>query len=136
MVGTCSNGGNNKVAPFSMKAYFNEVLPIYILYGMTPEQYWKEDTSYAVAYKEAYEIREKKKNEEMWWQGLYTYAALCKAAPLFAMKPSQPAPYLDMPIPRSEEEKAENEAKKQAAVMKEYMLSFTQQHNREEEARE
>ena len=46
---------------------------MYILYGMTYEQFWNGDPKMAVAYREAHLLRRKMLNEELWLSGLYNY---------------------------------------------------------------
>lgn len=42
-----------------------------MLYGMTYADYWHGDPWMVVAYREAYMLKQRKKNEEMWIQGAY-----------------------------------------------------------------
>ena len=46
-----------------------------MLYGMSYDEYWHGDPWLVVPYREAYLLRQRKRNEEMWIQGLY----FCKA---------------------------------------------------------
>ena len=67
---------------------------------MTPEQYWDGDPALAKHYRKAEEIRRKRRNEELWLQGMYIYEALCDVAPVlhsFAKKGTKPRPYADHP---------------------------------------
>ena len=51
-------------------------------------------------YRKAEEIRRKRRNEELWLQGMYIYEALCDVAPVFhafAKKGTKPRPYSDHP---------------------------------------
>ncbi len=50
--------------------------PTYITYGMTYEQYWYGDPNMARAYEDAYLLKKRVKNEELWLQGLYIYRAV------------------------------------------------------------
>jgi hypothetical protein len=54
----------------------------------------------------------KKKNEELWLQGLYIYNALCSVSPVlhaFAKPGTKAHPYMDEPIPRTYKEIKEYE---------------------------
>ena len=67
---------------------------------MTPEQYWDGDPSLAKYYRKAYELQRKRRNEELWLQGMYVYEAICDASPLlqaFAKKGTKAHPYADHP---------------------------------------
>lgn len=85
---------------------FVRQLPFYMAIGMTPDQYWNEDCMLAKYYREAYELKRKERNHDLWLQGLYVYHALCDASPLFrfSTKPQKAAPYLDEPFAVSQKE--------------------------------
>ena len=94
--------GDGRSVPFSNSytTKFHEVFPYYLSIGMTPEQYWDGDPLLAKYYRQAEEIKQKRKNQELWLQGLYFYEALCDVAPIlhaFAKKGTKPAPYPDHP---------------------------------------
>ena len=44
---------------------------MYMLYGMTYAQFWYGDPWMARAYSEAYLLKRKAKNEELWLEGIY-----------------------------------------------------------------
>ena len=64
---------------------------------MTYDLFWHGDATLVRAYREAEEIRKNRRNQEMWWQGMYIYEAICNAAPLirtsFGKKVVKPLPY-------------------------------------------
>ena len=75
---------------------------------MTPEQYWDGDPSLAKYYRQADEIKQKRKNQELWLQGMYIYEALCDVAPIFhafAKRGTKPAPYPDHPYSLTNKER-------------------------------
>jgi hypothetical protein len=82
---------------------------------MTPEQYWDEDPMLAQYYRKAEEMRQKRRNEELWLQGMYIYEALCDVAPVlhaFAKRGTKPAPYSDHPYSiTNKDREAEKELK-------------------------
>jgi len=55
----------------SYSEIFEELCPTFIAYGMTYEQYWYGDPWMARAYAQAYLVRRKIENENMWIQGAY-----------------------------------------------------------------
>ena len=100
---------------------FYEVLPYYMSIGMTYEQYWDGDPMLAKYYREAEEIRNERKNQELWLQGMYIYEALCDVAPIlhsFAKKGTKPAPYSDTPYAITEKQRIriENERERKMAM--------------------
>lgn len=89
---------------------FNRVFPYYLHIGMTPAQFWDEDSTLAKSYYQKYLLDIEHRNQEMWWQGAYIYQGVSVALSNFAKKKSQrPLKYLEKPIritPEREEEKA------------------------------
>ena len=74
---------------------FNTHFPYYLSIGMTEEQYWDGDPELVKYYRKAEEIRNEKRNQELWLQGMYIYEALCDASPIFhafAKKGTKPRP--------------------------------------------
>lgn len=97
-----SADGGGQSAPFlnSYTTAFYDQFPYYLSIGMTPEQYWDGDPMLAKYYRKAEELRNKRRNTELWLQGMYIYEALCDVSPVlhaFAKKGSKPAPYPDHP---------------------------------------
>ena len=50
-----------------------------MLYGMTSEQFWFGDPWMVIAFQQAYLLRQRKRNEEMWIQGAYVANAVATA---------------------------------------------------------
>ena len=94
---------------------------------MTPEQYWDGDPMLAKYYREADELRRKRRNEELWLQGMYIYEALCDVSPVlraFAKRGTKPVPYADHPYAitvRDREEEKKLEEKREREKAKRYM---------------
>ena len=102
--------GGGRSVPFSNSytAKFYEVFPYYLSIGMTPEQFWDGDSLLAKYYRKADELKQKRKNQELWLQGMYIYEALCDVAPIlqaFAKKGTKPTPYSDHPYALSTKER-------------------------------
>lgn len=106
--------GSGQSAPFS-NSYTNvfyDQFPYYLSIGMTPAQYWDEDPALVKYYRKADEIRNKRRNQEMWLQGLYIYDALCDVAPIlhaFAKKGTKPTPYPDHPYALTKRERKDEQ---------------------------
>ena len=101
---------------------FYEVFPYYLSIGMTYEQFWEGDPHLVKYYRQAYEMRIERKNQELWLQGLYVYEALCDVAPILqamAKKGTKARPYPEQPYSITEKQrKREIEEKERAVAMK------------------
>lgn len=66
-------------------------------------------------YREAYTLRRKERNYELWLQGLYIYHALCDVSPLFRFSthPQKAIPYPEEPFPISKADAEEQEKAKE-----------------------
>ena len=81
--------------------------------GMSYEDFWDGDVDMVTTYRMAAELRDKRRNQELWLQGMYIYEALCDASPLFrfSMKKGtvRPEPYAKEPYPITAAELKERE---------------------------
>ena len=83
---------------------------------MTHEQYWEGDCALVKYYRKAEELRNEKRNQELWLQGMYIYEALCDVAPVlhsFAKKGTKPTPYSTKPYPLNDKQIKRDEEEKQ-----------------------
>ena len=97
-----SADGGGQSAPFSNRytQAFYDHFPYYLTIGMSPEQYWDGDPGLTKHYRKADELSRRRRNEELWLQGMYIYEALCAVSPVmnaFAKKGTKPRPYTDHP---------------------------------------
>ena len=130
-------GGGSGVEPASVSyvEIFKQHLPYYLAIGVTYEQYWNEDCTLVKYYREAFEIKKRIRNQELWLQGKYFYDALIEVSPIlraFAKNGSTPEPYTSEPYPLSEkelQEKKEREAKAKYDSIKAKMLAAQKQIN-------
>ena len=79
---------------------------MYMVYGMTYEQFWYGDPWMVKAYQQAYLLKRKVENENMWIQGAYFANAL--ASVLGSMFSKKRTKYLEKPMdifPKTEAEK-------------------------------
>ena len=89
---------------------------MYMLYGMTYEQFWDGDVCMHKAFKEAAKLRKKQTNEDAWLLANYFYEALCATSSLFrGMKPSRPQKFRDAPYDIFEEDKKRREEEERIA---------------------
>lgn len=105
--------------------------------GMTYDEFWNQDVRLVEAYRKAQELREKRRNQELWLQGMYVYEALCDASPLFrfSMKRGtiKPEPYVKEPYPITAaevREREEREARIQEERLKAEFALFVEQMQR------
>jgi hypothetical protein len=101
---------------------------------MTYDEFWNQDVSLVVVYRKAQELRDKRRNQELWMQGMYIYEALCDASPLFrfTMKKGsiKPEPYVKEPYPITAEEvrnREEREVRKKEERLKAEFAAFAEQ---------
>lgn len=103
------NGGKsaNGFVPSSLTEQFYEHLPFYLSIGMTYEQYWDGDCLLTRYYRKAHQMKQKRRNQELWVQGAYIYEAIIDIAPVlhaFAKKGVKPLPYVSEPFPLTQKE--------------------------------
>ena len=97
---SADGGGHSAPISNSYTRAFYDNFPYYLAIGMTSEQYWDGDSTLTKYYRKADELNRKRKNEELWLQGMYIYEALCAVSPVmnaFAKKGTKPRPYADHP---------------------------------------
>ena len=110
-------GGQDSSSPsFTYTEKFYELFPYYLAIGMTAEQYWDGDCALVRYYRKAEELRNEKRNQELWLQGMYIYEAICDVAPIlhaFAKKGTKPNPYSTKPYPLNDRQIKRDEEEKQ-----------------------
>lgn len=100
--------------------------------GMSYDEFWYGDVERAVAYRKAQEIRDRRRNQEIWLQGMYIYEALCDVAPIFhafAKKGTKPSPYAKEPYAITEaeiREREEREAREKEERLKAEFAAFAE----------
>ena len=82
---------------------------------MNYEQFWEDDIDLFACYYKAEQIRQKKRNNEMWIMGAYVYNAIGSLAPLLngMSKNHKAQPYMKQPIPLTEDERNEIQRQKE-----------------------
>lgn len=80
---------------------------------MTGEEYWFGEPRLVEAYREAQKIRNERRNQEMWLQGLYNLSAFSAViSNAFGGKGSKKVEYLKEPVELSPRELTPQEARK------------------------
>ena len=125
--------GNEGLSLLSYGKTFEQLCPYYMSIGMSYDEFWNDDVSKVKAYRKAYELKEKRRNQELWLQGMYFYEALCDASPLFrfSMKKGtiKPEPYVKEPYPITEaevKEREDREARKKEERLKAEFAAFVE----------
>lgn len=91
---------------------------------MTPDEYWNGSADLVIHYRKANEIKNERKNQELWLQGLYFYEAIVCVSPVlhaFATKGAKPLPYPNEPYAltkEAQEKKKEEKEKEKFLKMK------------------
>ena len=78
---------------------FDKYFPLYLSYGMNYEQFWNDRVELAKAYRESHKLEMKRKNEELWLNGVYQMEALKSTiGNMFLKKGSKPHQYPKEPL--------------------------------------
>ena len=105
------NSEQQTTSPQQIIDYLDELFAYALSIGMTYEQYWLQDPKLIYSYIKAEELRTKRKNQEMWLQGLYVHIAIGDLVPILNpfSKEHKARKYLDKPIPITQREQEEYE---------------------------
>ena len=125
--------GNKGLTLQSFSNVFEQLCPYYMSIGMSYDEFWNGDVDMVKAYRKANELRDRRRNQDLWLQGRYFYDALCAASPLyrFTMKKGviKPEPYTQEPYPVTYaelREKEEREAKAREERLKAEFTAFVE----------
>ena len=124
---------NGSASLFSFTDSFEKACPEYMALGMTYDEFWNGDPCRAKYYREAEEIRQKKRDYDMWLQGRYVYDALCAVSPLlhaFAPSGTQAIDYTEEPYPRTYKDLKERQ-ERQMRERAEAFAAFVEAKNAE-----
>lgn len=84
---------------------------------MTYEQFWEQDVELVKFYREAWQLKQQVRNQDLWLQGAYIYEAILDAAPVFhpfAKKGTKPVPYREQPYELFTKKTVKTEAEQDA----------------------
>ena len=138
---TEGSGQASSPPSFTYTEKFYESFPYYLAIGMSYEQYWDGDCTLVKYYRKAEELRNEKRNQELWLQGMYVYEAICDVAPIlhaFAKKGTKPAPYSAKPYAITEKQikqDAEEKQRKLADKGKKFMEAMAASVNKKFEGK-
>ena len=121
-------GGEQRPAPrFAYTEKFNEVFPFYLSIGMTYEQFWEQDCELVKFYREAARIKQERRNQDLWLQGMYVYEAILDASPVLnamAKKGTKPKPYRSEPYELFQKKGQKKTEKKSDSKALAFMQAF------------
>lgn len=103
--------------------FFEEVFPAYLAMGMTWSQFWIDDPALVIAYRKAEMIRKRRKNEELWLEGIYVAEALNATVGNMFSK-GQKHPYPAEPFPLTADEQQERREREEKARMERMKAAF------------
>ena len=103
--------------------YFEELFPAYLALGMTWTQFWIDEPELAIAYRKADAIRRRRKNEELWLEGIYVAEAL-SATVCNMFSKGQKHLYPTEPFPLTEDERRERREREEKARMERMKAAF------------
>lgn len=110
--------------PSTFTKIFEEAFPIFLVMGMTYEQFWEGEASLVRAYRKADNIRRKRMNEELWLSGIYVAEALTSTVGNMFSKGNKHN-YPSEPFPLTEDEILERKEREHKARMERIKASFT-----------
>ena len=116
---TEEDGQQGSPSLFTYTEKFYESFPYYLSIGMTPEQFWEGDCTLVKYYRKAEEVRNEKRNQELWLQGMYIYEAICDVSPIlhaFAKKGAKPHPYPSKPYAITEKQIRQEREEKERKI--------------------
>ena len=100
------------------------MFPTYLAMGMTYDQFWDGEPALAKAYRRADSIRRRRRNEEMWLEGIYMVEALSATVGNMFSKGAKHQ-YPSEPFPITAEEQQERKEREQRARMERIKAAFT-----------
>ena len=111
--------------------YFEELFPAYLAMGMTWTQFWIDEPELAGAYRKSEMIRKRRKNEELWLQGIYVAEALrATVGNMFLKGQNHQYPAEPLPITADEQqERREREERNRMERMKAAFIAKSLQMN-------
>lgn len=117
--------------PKTFTEYFEELFPAYLAMGMTWTQFWIDEPELAIAYRKAEVIRKRRKNEELWLEGMYVAEALnATVGNMFSKGQKHPYPAEPFPITADEQqERREREERNRMERMKAAFIARSLQVN-------
>lgn len=114
--------------------YLDQLFAYALSLGMPSDEYWNKDPALILGYIKAEEIKQRKRNTELWLQGAYVYQAIGSLAPVLNpfSKDHKAKPYLKSPIPLTEEEREQIQREKEEQFIR-YLDNIVEAQNKKED---
>lgn len=102
-----------------------KAFPQYLAMGMTYEQFWEQDVELAKFYREAWQLKQQLKEQDLWLQGLYIQEAI---AACFSDKkkpfhyPEEPHGVFEKRKKKQKKETQEHKSDRKAKAVMEMMM--------------
>ena len=107
----------------SFTEYFDEMFPAYLAMGMTWTQFWIDEPELAIAYRKADAIKKRRRNEELWLEGIYMAEALSATVGNMFTK-GQKHQYPAEPFPLTADEQQERREREEKIRMERMKAAF------------
>ncbi len=114
---------------------FEAVCPYYMSIGVSYHDFWDGNFEICKYAQQAEKLRKKRRNQDAWWNSIYTFRALCDASVLFhdfVDKKPELKFSTEVPLPLSMEEAEEQQKAKREREMEAFsaqMEAFAKAHN-------
>ena len=112
---------------------FDRVLPFYISICMPTDEFWNGDVELVKAYRKAWEYKQQQWNIQAYMNGLYTYQAIVRVAPIlhaFAKRGTKPIPYPDKPFDMDTKEQQEIKERNKGKELQDKIASAFERFNK------
>jgi uncharacterized LabA/DUF88 family protein len=90
---------------------------------MPSVEYWEGDPYLVQAYREAHELRNEQRNQEMWMQGLYNCRAIAAGMGNQDKKTKKPIEYFNEPLQLKPKQKSEAEKQAEAEKVRQKIIA-------------
>ena len=117
------DGEVNTTPQRTFTEFFDEMFPAYLAMGMTWTQFWIDEPELTVAYRKSEMIKRRRKNEELWLEGIYVAEALSATVGNMFTK-GQKHQYPAEPFPITADEQQERREREERNRMERMKAAF------------
>lgn len=116
-------GGEVTAQPISFTEVFEEQVPHYMAMGMTYDQFWHGEPGMVKFFRKAEDLRRRRKNQELWLEGVYMAEALQATVGNMFSKGAKHQ-YPSEPLAITLEEQRERQERERKARMEQIKAKF------------
>lgn len=141
MEGAPVTGEPSQPEEISLTKVFQDLCPVYMIMGMSYDEFWNRNTAVHKAYRKAYEMRRRNEEWARWRQAAYIYDVLLRVSPIlraFSKGKAEPEQFMNEPWPLTQKEareREEREARERYFNMRNKLMAEAKK-NRERRAEE